>query len=47
MPRLEGSLQGLKADPSARADDEDRCHGFMLRPNWLTVMCNGDSRTAR
>src|SRR5262249_11294556 len=30
MPRLEGGLHRLKADPSARADDEDRRHGFML-----------------
>src|SRR5215510_6676496 len=30
MPRLEGGPHGLKADPSARADDENRRHGFML-----------------
>src|SRR5262245_47473354 len=30
MPCLEGGLHRLKADPSARADDEDRRHGFML-----------------
>jgi hypothetical protein len=31
MPRLEGGLHGLKADPSARAaDDQDARHGVML-----------------
>src|SRR6516225_5423207 len=30
MPCLEGGLHRLKADPSARADDENRRHGFML-----------------
>src|SRR5215471_11955762 len=43
MPRLEGGPQGLKADPSARADDQDYRHG----PAWLTVMCDAGSRTAR
>jgi hypothetical protein len=49
MPRLEGSLHGLKADPSARADDQDCRHGVMLpvEPAWLTVMCDAGSRTAR
>src|SRR5215470_9922519 len=38
MPRLEGGLHGLKADPSARADDQDCRHGVMLPvgPSWLT-----------
>src|SRR6266516_1134443 len=30
MPCLECDLHGLKADPSARADDEDCRHGVML-----------------
>jgi hypothetical protein len=49
MPRLEGGLHGLKADPSARADDQDYRHGVMLPlgPAWLTVMCDAGSRTAR
>src|SRR5216684_4030780 len=49
MPRLEGGPHGLKADPSARADDQDYRHGVMLPvgPAWLTVMCDADSRTAR
>src|SRR5262249_21065122 len=49
MPRLEGGPQGLKADPSARADDQDYRHGVMLPvgPAWLTVMCDAGSRTAR
>jgi hypothetical protein len=49
MPRLEGGLHGLKADPSAGADDQDCRHGVMLpvRPAWLTVMCDAGSRTAR
>src|SRR6266513_652518 len=42
MPRLEGGLHGLKADPSARADDQDCRHGVMLPVGsaWLTVMCD-------
>src|SRR5215472_12230606 len=38
MSRLKGGLHRLKADPSARADDEDRRHGVMLLvgPAWLT-----------
>jgi len=28
MARLEGGLNGLKADPSAGADDQDSRHGF-------------------
>src|SRR6266487_5936792 len=49
MTRLEGGLHGLKADPSARADDEDCRHGVMLpvSPAWLTVMCGAGGRTAR
>src|SRR5215510_14018916 len=49
MPRLEGGPHGLKADPSARADDQDYRHGVMLPvgPAWLTVMCDAGSRTAR
>src|SRR5262249_50527506 len=49
MPRLEGGLHGLKADSSARADDQDYRHGVMLPvgPAWLTVMCDAGSRTAR
>jgi len=49
MPRLEGGPHGLKADPSARADDQDYRHGVMLPvgPAWLTVMCDADSRPAR
>src|SRR5437588_768949 len=30
MPGLKGGLHGLKADPSARADDQDARHGGML-----------------
>src|SRR6516165_4845153 len=49
MPRLERGPHGLKADPSARADDQDYRHGVMLPlgPAWLTVMCDAGSRTAR
>src|SRR5262245_4406099 len=49
MPRLEGGPHGLKADPSARADDQDYRHGVMLPvgPAWLTVMCDAGSCTAR
>jgi hypothetical protein len=49
MPRLEGGLHSLKADPSAGADDQDSRHGIMLplRPAWLTVMCDAGSRPAR
>jgi hypothetical protein len=46
MP-LEGSLHGLKADPSARTDDQDRRHGVDTpgRTRPLTVMCDaGNSR---
>jgi hypothetical protein len=42
MSRLESGLRGLKADPSARADDQDCRHGVdapgQTRP--LTVMCD-------
>src|SRR5215472_13602753 len=49
MPRLKGSLHGLKADPPARPDDQDFRHGIMLLVGlaWLIVMCNAGSRTAR
>jgi hypothetical protein len=49
MPRLKGGLYGLKADPSAGADDQDCRHGVMLPvgPAWLTVMCDAGSRAAR
>src|SRR6266478_1353542 len=49
MPRLEGGPHGLKAEPSARADDKDYLHGVMLPvgPAWLTVMCDAGTRTAR
>ena len=49
MSRLEGGLHGLKANPSARANDQDCRHGVMLPvgPAWLTVMCDAGSRTAR
>src|SRR6266446_7852076 len=49
MPRLEGGLYGLKADPSARADDQNCRHGVMLPVGsaWLSVMCDAGSRTAR
>src|SRR5438034_6140628 len=46
---IEGGLHGLKADPSARANDQDCRHGVMLPVGsaWLTVMCDADSRPAR
>ena len=49
MSRLEGSLHGLKADTSARADDEDCRHGIMLLvgPALLSVMCVVAGHTAR
>jgi hypothetical protein len=49
MPPFDGGPHGLKADPSARADDQDYRHGVMLLvgPAWLTVMCDAGSRTAR
>jgi hypothetical protein len=49
MPRLEGGHHGLKADPSARANDQDYRHGITLLvgPAWLSVMCDAGSRTAR
>src|SRR5215470_4732824 len=49
MPRLERGPHGLKADPSARADDQDCRHGVILPlgPAWLTVMCDAGSCTAR
>src|SRR5262249_11208202 len=42
MPRLKGGLHGLKADPSARADDQHTRHGVVLpvEPAWLTLMCD-------
>jgi hypothetical protein len=42
MPRLEGGLHGLKADPPACADNQDcrhRLDAFGL-PSPLTVMCD-------
>jgi hypothetical protein len=49
MSRLEGGLHGLKANPSARADDQDFTTASCSRfgPAWLTVMCSAGSRTAR
>ena len=49
MPGLKGGLHGLKADPSARADDQDARHGVMLPVElaWRIVMCDAGSRTAR
>src|SRR5258707_14755114 len=49
MSRLEGSLHGLKADTSARADDEDCRHGIMLLvgPARLSIMCVVGGHTAR
>src|SRR5262245_29956645 len=46
MARLEGSLHGLKADPSARTDDQDCRHGDILPVDPLTLICDGGSRTA-
>jgi hypothetical protein len=47
MPGLEGSLHGLKADPSTRADDQDCRHGVILAdPPGSPVMCDAGSRTA-
>src|SRR5262245_12870799 len=47
MPRLEGSLHGLKADPSARADNQDCRHGVILAdPPGSPVMCDLGRRTA-
>src|SRR6516165_1490205 len=43
MPRLEGDLHGLKADPSARADDQDCRHGMdapgRTHPLTLIMRC--------
>jgi hypothetical protein len=36
MSGLEGSLNGLKADPSARADYQNCRHGRTREPAWLT-----------
>jgi hypothetical protein len=49
MPCREGSLHGLKPDPSTRADDQNCRHGVMLPVGsaWLSVMCDAGSRTAR
>src|SRR5437763_16028226 len=45
MSRLEGSLHGLKADPSACADDQDCRHGVTLaessRAESLSVAASG------
>src|SRR5262245_39010345 len=47
MPRLEGSLHGLEADPSARADNQDCRHGVILAdPPGSQVMCDVGRRTA-
>src|SRR5262245_51370804 len=47
MPRLEGSLHGLEADPSARADNQDCRHGVILAdPPGSPVMCDVGRRTA-
>jgi hypothetical protein len=45
MARVEAGLHSLKADPSARADDQDLRHGVMLQfgPAWLIVMCSAGS----
>src|SRR6516165_4677283 len=42
MPRVEGGLHGLKADPPARADDQDcrHCADAPERPPPLTLMCD-------
>src|SRR5262245_38515509 len=48
MPRLEGSLHGLKANPSARANNQDCRHGVILASTHLAhVICDAGSRTAR
>ena len=49
MSRLEGGVHGLKADPSARADDQHFRHDVMLPVGsaWLAVMCDAGSRIAR
>ena len=48
MPRLEGSLHGLKADPSTRADDQDCRHGVILADlPGSPVMCDAGSHIAR
>src|SRR6266511_345226 len=49
MPCREGSLHGLKPDPSARAHDQNCRHGVMLPVGsaWLSVMCDAGRRTAR
>src|SRR5262245_61087163 len=49
MPRLEGSLHGLKPDPSARADDQDLCHDVMLPvgPPGSPFMCAAGSCASR
>ena len=39
MPRLEGSLHGLKADPSARADDQDCRHDVILADPLGSPVC--------
>src|SRR6516162_1422788 len=51
MPRREGGPHGLKADSSARADDQDCRHGVMLPfgPAWLNrhVRCSQAHRKPR
>src|SRR5262245_1599504 len=44
MSRFEGGLHGLKANPSAGADDQNSRHA--VDPS-LIVMCDLGSRTAR
>src|SRR5262245_20722605 len=47
MPRVEGSLHGLEADPSARADNQDYLHSVILAdPPGSQVMCDVGRRTA-
>ena len=51
MSRFEGGLQGLKANPSAGADDQNRRHArqcsYRTRHSSLCVMCGLGNRTAR
>src|SRR5262249_15886477 len=49
MSRFEGGLHGLKANPSAGADDQNCCHTRQCSRRTLPpiVMCDLGSRTAR
>jgi len=49
MPRRKGGLHGLKANPSARADDQHsrHCVDAPGRTRSLTVMCDAGSHIAR